>query len=432
MKPPPPDYGLRLTRAWTHVLRSASLLVLLWTSLESVRCQSRGPRFRLPDVPYDYVELRMPHGLPGLPLHRRSITGDAERANDLATLGRVLFYDKQLSANRSRSCASCHQQERGFADSSRRSRGFRGRRTHRNSMSIANLRFHRGRLFWDGRSRQLEEMVMMPITDEIEMGLSISRLVRRLRADRDYDPLWVAAFGSAEVSRERIAKALAAFVRAIVSLQSKFDRGYAAAGDVAKDFDNFTPAENRGKAMFYGVNGNVRHSCAACHVERIPSPCGNTFLINAGMFSSYSLSNNGLDSINSRVDRGLGAVSGRSGDEGMFRAPSLRNIEVTGPYMHDGRFATLAEVVRFYAHGVRLHENLGEAMRPKAIGDAGWSRHPASASGSVLTGRHVSPIAGPPGFPMGSREQRDLVAFLLTLTDHALLTDPRLSDPFVR
>ena len=408
------------------------MLLLLWTLVGMIPAQDVKPRFRLPEATYDYLTLRMPRGLSGVPLPRRSDTADRERQNATATLGRVLFYDRQLSANHSRSCASCHQQRRGFADASRRSKGFRGQRTHRNSMSIANLRFHRGNLFWDGRTRRLEDLVLMPIADEIEMGLPVRDLIQRLRADRGYDPLLLAAFGSVEVTRERIASALAAFVRAIVSLQSRFDAGYAVAGDVAVDFANFSASENRGKAMFYGVNGSVAQSCAACHVERVPSPCVNAYTVNAVMLSSSRPRNNGLDGGAGRDDQGLSVVSGRSEDRGKFRAPSLRNIEVTGPYMHDGRFQALAEVVKFYAHRVQLHANLDHVLRPDARGGGAWARAGQRSGNAVTIGSPVRTVGAPPGFPMGSREQRDLVAFLRTLTDHELLRAPRFSDPFVR
>ena len=299
-------------------------------------------------------------------------------------------------------------------------------------MSIANLRFHDRRLFWDGRTWRLEDLVLMPIEDEIEMGLPLMALVRRLRADRDYEPLLMAAFGSTDVTRKRIAEALATFVRAIVSLQSKFDAGYADAGSVAEDFKNFSASENRGKALFFGVGSSVRHSCAACHVERVPTQCGRAFVVNPVMLSSDRCQNNGVDSGKDGDDPGYGAVSGRDKDYGKFRAPSLRNIEVTGPYMHDGRFRTLAEVVKFYAHGVRLHDNLDEVLRPRTAGHGGWHSSPVQASNSSMIGTPVMPVGSPPGFPMGSQEQRDLVAFLRTLTDHELLTAPRLSDPFVR
>lgn len=408
------------------------LLLAMWSSLATIRAQDQPTRFRLPEVPYDYVELQMPDGLPGVPLPERSDTEDTHRANALAAFGRVLFYDRQLSANGSRSCASCHQQKLGFADDKKRSKGFRGKRTHRNSMSIANLRFHDGRLFWDGRSSRLEDLVLMPIDDVIEMGLPLADLVARLREDKEYEPLLEAAFGSGRVTRDRIAEGLAAFVRAIVSLQSKFDVGYAAAGSVRHDFANFSKSENRGKALFFGIGGSIRHSCASCHVERVHTFCGTCFRINPAMFASPHCRNNGIDRGKRSDDPGFSAISGKPEDRGKFRAPSLRNIEVTGPYMHDGRFETLVEVVKFYANGVRRHANLDDVLRPSKTAGAGWGGSRGRPIGPLTLGTPSTPISLPSGFPMGSREQKHLVAFLRTLTDHKLLSDPRYSDPFVR
>jgi len=298
-----------------------------------------------------------------------------------ATLGRVLFYDKRLSLNQTISCASCHQQAHGFSDPAKFSTGFNGGHTDRNSMGLANARWYqRGSFFWDERSATLEIQVLEPIQNPVEMGMTLPALVTRLSTEPFYATLFNDAFGSPEVTSGKISRALAQFVRSIISTHTKFDVG------AANGFTNFTAQENLGRQIFNGA-GN----CAACHGSDnfVPGP---------------AINNNGLE--NPYVDKGVGAVTGRTQDEGLFKVPSLRNIALTAPYMHDGRFATLAEVVEFYNSGVVAHPNLSPPLR----------------------------VGGPNGAPrrlnLTANEKAALIAFLNTLTDTSLPTDSRFSDPF--
>ena len=325
-----------------------------------------------------------------------------------ATLGRVLFYDRQLSRNNTIACASCHHQQRAFSDPRRFSVGFEGGLTQRNAMGLANLRYtilkdSRPGFFWDERAPTLEAQVLMPIQDKVEMGMKLPALETKLRALPYYPPLFKAAFGSTEVTRERIGKAVAQFMRAMRSFNSRFDRAAKSSGndDYSKDFDVFTAEENLGKSLFIdGVGGVAEIGCAHCHVPP-------TF----GMPKSF---NNGLDL--EYADQGLGAREVPTNDpftptnDGKFKAPSLRNIALTAPYMHDGRFKTLEQVLEHYSSGVHPHANLGLAFSDvKPAGDKGTS-----------------------GFNLTPQQQSALVAFLKTLTDEAFLSDPRFSDPFAR
>ncbi|HEX5051314.1 MAG TPA: cytochrome c peroxidase [Planctomycetota bacterium] len=386
--------------------------------------QTRTPRFTLPEQPYDYATIAAPEHLP---VALRASNTAAPTVDAQATLGRVLFYDPLLSRNHTRSCGSCHQQDRAFADGRARSRGFAGHLTRRNSMSIANLRFHEGGLFWDARASSLETMVLMPIQDPVEMGLGLDELVQRLRSEPAYPELFGKAFGTPAVDRDRIAAALAQFVRAIVSLRSKYDVGLALAQEVDRDFPNFTAAENRGKRLFFGSDGDRRNSCAACHTQRIPTWCGNAFFVDPVMFDSEQCHNNGVDAGARRDDPGHAEVTHRDEDRGKFRAPSLRNVELTGPYMHDGRFATLADVLQFYSERVRSHPQLDGVLGGNgAAASAGWGgggAPPPSAPVATIVGRQL-------GFPLSRRDREDLLAFLKTLTDHHLVADPRFADPF--
>lgn len=323
-----------------------------------------------------------------------------------ATLGRVLFYDTRLSVNDSIACASCHLQENAFSDPRRFSVGFADGRTTRNSMGLANLRFSnlggsRPGFFWDERAATLEDQALIPIQDPIEMGMNLQDLERKLQDTSYYPALFDAAFGSPQVTSDRIAKALAQFMRAMVSFDSKFDRGAKTASDDTEDFANFTDEENLGKKLFIeGVGGVGEIGCAHCHVP--PT------------FSMPKSFNNGLEV--EYQDQGLGARGVPPNDpftpsnDGKFKAPSLRNIALTAPYMHDGRFETLEEVIDHYSNGVHPHENLGLAFPEDArVGSDQLS-----------------------GFGLTDAQKSALIAFLMTLTDEAFVSDPRFSDPFPR
>ncbi len=340
----------------------------------------------LPAVLLNYANATIPG------YYRRGRLGDADNTpednpitNAGATLGRVLFYDVKLSANDTVSCASCHQQESGFSDPATLSVGFDGRLTGRHSMGLANARFYEGgHFFWDERAETLEDQVLMPIQDSVEMGMTLTALEAKLQATDYYGPLFEAAFGDDTVTSDRISKALAQFVRAIVSTGTKYDSAFVGGG-TPQDFEAvFTDEEIQGLVLF-GQGGNREGrslGCAACH--------GTPGHI------SETVHNNGLD-ITVTGDDGAGNKQ--------FKAPSLRNIAVTAPYMHDGRFATLEEVIEFYNSGVQPNPNLDQRLR------------------------------GPGGQPrrlnMTQAEKDALLAFLGTLTDESLLADERFSDPFV-
>lgn len=423
-------------------------VVIVVVAVGAARAQAatlgKVPRFSLPDVPYDYspraaaglsARFPLPQRDGGAPKHGcgpavAPFVGPVppDRFDDLVTLGRVLFHDPLLSKNGTRSCASCHQQQHGFADPQPRSRGVHGRPTRRNSMAIANLGMHPGPFFWDGRVPTLEQMVLMPIEDAIEMGMTLDAMCDRLAVEPGYAELFTKAFGQPLVTSGLVAEALAQFVRSIVSLRSRYDEGLAAAGDVDRDFPGFTPAENRGKRLFFGTKERP-HSCAACHVQHVPSGCGSVLDVLNLQGSGFFV--NGIDRGRVGDDPGRGAVTRKNGDLGSFRAPSLRNIELTAPYMHDGRFATLEAVVDFYASKVRMHANLD----PLLGGDgqrSGWGSSAPPAAASTLPGSMHAIVGRPTGMLLSGRERADLVAFLKTLTDWELVHDERFADPFVR
>ncbi len=354
----------------------------------------------LPATPYNYArQLTPPHFYSqalgnGSAVDQRVVPPDNPLTDEGATLGRVLFYDRSLSKNGLVSCASCHSQALGFDDPTRFSIGFEGRITGRHAMGLANAVFNvRGRYFWDERAASLEEQVLQPFTDEIEMGLAPGQLEEIVSARPFYDPLFEAAFGDTNVSEGRIARALAQFVRSLLSATAPYDVARARVGDPLWPFPDFTDEQNRGKQLFMAGRAQGGAGCASCHAtEAFVTPA-------AGPTS------NGLDADSER-DRGAGSHDDRPQALGTFRVASLRNIAVRAPYMHDGRFSTLDEVIDHYSSGVRPHPNLGDALR----NDDG------------------SPVR----FDFSQADRAALIAFLETLTDQSFLENPKFSDPFRR
>ena len=308
----------------------------------------------------------------------------------VATLGRVLFYDLRLSTNNRSSCAACHQQRIGFTDPLRFSNGIStAGTTDFHAMRLGNLRYWRpGSAFWDRRMPTAEAQASQPLHSLVEMGWGetaggIDALLRKMAATAYYPDLFAWAFGSATISEPRIQQALAQFVRAMVSHDSRWDAGYArvfstTAPNRALDVDlpNFTAQENHGRHLFMTSVDQGGAGCASCH--RPP-----TFALAADARS------NGLD----------------AGETRLFKAPSLRSVGLSGPYMHDGRFATLAEVIDFYASGIQD----GPALDPR-LRDGGAPRR----------------------LHLDATDRAALVAFLKTLDDPVLTTDPRFGDPFRR
>lgn len=285
-------------------------------------------------------------------------------------LGKALFFDKRLSKNDTQSCASCHDSSKAFADVGKRfSTGVAGIAGKRNAQPLFNLAWQDG-FFWDGRAKTLREQVLMPVTDPHEMNADLDAVVAKLGADEKMTRQFQSAFGQSEPSAANIARALEQFLLTLVSQDSKFDR--ATRGEA-----EFTAEEKRGLELFvteYDPARNLRGAdCFHCH--------------GGNLFTSRRYSNNGLDA--ESTDLGRFVATGDPLDTGKFKVPSLRNVAVTGPYMHDGRFETLEQVIDHYDHGVQRSANL----------DPNLAKHPSVGLG--LTGS----------------DKRALVSFLKTLTD---------------
>jgi len=345
----------------------------------------------LPSTPYNYAN----PPLPGY-LTTPNITGQINTpgnnavTDNGATLGRVLFYDKNLSINNTIACASCHKQADAFADAVVKSSGFNGGLTGRNSMSLVDAAYYPAqRFFWDQRAATLEIQVLTPVQDMVEMGMTLPALETKLRALAYYPVLFKKAFGDTAISSDRVSKALSQFVRSIVSYQSKYDAGrvtFPVNPPPAPNtpFPNFTAQENRGKEIFMSPIGG----CNPCHGTET--------------FTAPQEKNNGLDL--TTIDRGFGAVQNNTALDATFKVPSLRNIERSAPYMHDGRFTTLEQVVEHYNSGVQNHPNLSPQLK--------------------------LPNGQPRLLNLSDADKAALVAFLKTLTDPAIATDVKFSNPF--
>lgn len=370
--------------------------------------QVNGPQPNLPPTPFNYANLPLPRhftdptAIPGfLPIVQSDNTPGNNQVTDAgATLGRVLFYDKRLSVNNAVACASCHIQAAGFSDPAPRSLGFAGGQTGRHSMSLANARYYdNGRMFWDERASTLEEQVLLPIQDSVEMGMTLPALEQKLARAAFYPALFQAAFGDSTITSDRISRALAQYVRSIVSYRSKFDQAMVAGPGESPDFEAvFTPQELLGLAVYQGFPGitATNMQCNQCHATATQT-LGAAGAPPPGPPPGPFATNNGLDL--NPVDPGAG--------NGRFKSPSLRNISVTGPYMHDGRFPALDNVITFYAQGVVDSPNTAPQLR--------------------VGGQPGNPIER---FTLTPDERAGLVAFLQTLTDQPLLTDVKYSNPF--
>ncbi len=314
--------------------------------------------------------------------------------NEKATLGRVLFYDGHLSLNNAISCASCHKQELGFADNIRFSTGYEGRLTGRNSQSIANLSgqdtFFSNNfianpstpLFWDGRETSVKNLINRPITNHIEMGIAdASVLPGKLSALPFYPPLFAKAYdGDSTITSDRISECVTAFLISIQAHNTKLDK-YLAGDNTA-----LNSMELQGMKLF-----TDKYNCEGCH--RVMS--GQYFMsgfIDIGLDENYT-------------DIGNGAVTKNTSDYGKFAVPSLRNIALTAPYMHDGRFKTLDDVLNHYSHGIQNSPNLNEVLRDYSTNQ-------------------------PRTMNITESDKKMLIAFLNSLTDYNMVSDPKFSNPF--
>jgi cytochrome c peroxidase len=302
-------------------------------------------------------------------------------------LGRMLFYETRLSVNNRISCATCHRQQYAFTDGKRFSTGVDGSLTDRNSMSLVNLLWIRN-FFWDGRAAGLEKQAETPLTNPHEMGQALTISAQKLQNTTVYPSLFNKAFGSSVITGSMIVKALAQFERTLISANSKYDQ-------YLRGQYKPTASELNGITLFFSNPDPANHirgaACAHCHGG--PKTFNELF------------HNNGLDSL--PKDVGREKITGQAYDKGRFRVVTLRNIALTAPYMHDGRFKTLEEVLDQY----------NEHIQPSATLSIFLQNNSNTLNGSTLG--------------LTAQEKTDIIAFLHLLTDSSFITDKHFSIPFL-
>lgn len=345
---------------------------------------------------YDW---KLPRGFPP-PV----VPADNPMTEAKVTLGRYLFYDTRLSGNGTQSCGSCHQQDKAFTDGRAVGRGSTGETHHVGAMSLVNVAYAAVLTWANPSMRTLEEQILVPMYGDrpIELGLTASdTYLQALRRDARYPTLFREAFGDETIARDRVVKAIATFERAIVSARSPYDRYH-----FDRDDSAISDAAKRGEILFHSrglscftCHGGIHFSGAMGTTSRSgPVEFHNTGLYNVRGAISYPEGNAGVYDITHDPK-----------DVGRFKAPTLRNIAVTAPYMHDGSVPTLDAAIEHYAAGGRT------------IAD-GPNR------GVGRDNPNKSEAIG--GFALTPEQRADLVAFLESLTDTALLYDPRFSNPF--
>jgi len=317
-------------------------------------------------TPFDLV---IPDGFPVM-----EIPGDNPMTKEGVALGRKLFYDPILSADNTLSCADCHNPEYSFTDDGNRfSEGIDGIKGERNSMAVINVGWM-DRLFWDGRAAGVETQALEPVPNPIEMHLEWTEAAEKLKDHADYPRLFFKAFGTYEIDSVLITKAIAQFERTLISSNSKWDRYLRGEAEL-------TPAEAMGYEVFFTEKGDCFH----CHATIL--------------YTDNLPHNNGLDSL--QVDPGYEAITGNPADHGKFKTPTLRNAVFTAPYMHDGRFGTLEEVIDFYSENVKWSPTIDPLMKKVNQG----------------------------GVRLSEQEKASLLAFLKTLTDTSFLSNPDFIAP---
>jgi len=340
----------------------------------------------IPMFPYDYTF--------SLPKHTSLFSAPIDK--DIATLGRVLFYDKGLSSDGKISCASCHKQELAFSDDLDFSVGVENRRTARNSIalgSVLNFAAYYGDnggipFFWDNRAARVQDQSKATLGNPLEMDMPMHKVAQVVHSKEYYKPLIKAAYGKETMTEAQILDAIGTFVNSITNYNTKFDKvldaemtGFNMIGSVSKNFSGFTAAENRGKKIYID-------NCASCHGANSARP-------------PMLMANNGLDIV--YEDEGVGQMTGRTNEKGKFKVPTLRNIARTAPYMHDGRFKSLSDVIDHYSTGIKNHPNL-----------------------DIMLKNNGQPIK----MNFTEAQKSDLVSFLLTLNEEVSVVDDKFADPF--
>lgn len=327
---------------------------------------------------------------------RFTVPEDNPLTTESIALGRRLFYDPILSSNNQVSCATCHKQALAFTDGLTTSVGVSGTSLSFNAMSLVNLMWGPQHFFWDGRSTSLEDQALHPIEHRDEMARNIDDLVVALKKDNTYKQLFKQAFG--KVTAQGIVKALANFQRTLISANSRYDQYLR--GEIT-----LSPQEEQGRKLFMAhpdTKVSLRGgNCIDCHSQFLTSGFATAF---------DGFSNNGLDN-DQTLQPGLFALTNNAAHRGLFKVPTLRNIAVTAPYMHDGRFATLEQVLAHYNGGIKRSKTLSPLI--------------IEADNIAKTQNdHIS-------LNLNEQEIVAIIAFLHTLTDEEFLANTAFANPFL-
>lgn len=331
---------------------------------------------------------------------RFSTPVDNPLTNEAVALGRQLFYDVRLSGNNQVSCATCHKQALAFTDGKKTSVGASGNPLAFNSMSLVNLMWGPRHFFWDGRTNSLEEQALQPIQHVDEMDQNIDELIAELSDIDEYEALFEAAYG--EINQANIAKALSSFQRTLISANSRYDQFLR--GEI-----RLTEQEELGRKLFVAhpdVKASLRGgNCIDCHSQ----------FLTGGFNTLYDgFSNNGLDT-EANLQPGLQAVTNNSAHRGLFKVPTLRNIALTAPYMHDGRFNTLEAVLDHYNEGIQASSTLSPLIME--ANNTAYNND---------TGKAIQR----PSLNLNPQEKKAIVAFLNTLTDQQFINNQKFTNPF--
>ena len=359
-------------------------LVIVALGLTGCHTENLAAMDPAPAAPTPYA-LTVPAGFP-----TPAVPADNPLTVEGVALGRMLFYEKKLSSTGTMSCGSCHQQSKAFTDGLARAVGVDGVPSPRGAMSLANVLWSTT-LNWDGSFATLEKQVPHPIENAIELHQPLTVGVSKLQATRTYPPLFRAAFGTATITNDLVAKALAQFERTLISGSSRYDKYRLTRQGLNVD-------EMAGLVLYnvHIIPGRLRGAeCFHCHTQPL-------------MSSSYEgrFFNNGLDQ--TFADAGRGSLTGLPNDQGKFLEPTLRNIALTAPYMHDGRFKTLEEVLDHYSDHVQMASPSLDVNLIQGLNNAPFGTH----------------------MELTATEKRQVIAFLKTLTDSTFITDERFSNPF--
>lgn len=327
-------------------------------------------------------ELEIPSHFPAM-----IIPADNPMTVEGVALGRKLFWEKKLSGDNTQACGSCHAPSSAFSDPNQFSTGIDGLEGNRNSMALINLGWDNF-FFWDGRSATLEEQILQPVINPIEMHETWPNAVAKLSQSAEYRNMFYRAFGETGIDSTKVSKAIAQFLRTMISGQSKFDVMYKFENNLTLSaveqsiYQTVTSDEWAGYDLFKSLNGA---DCFHCH--------------NGPLMQVQKFSNNGLDA--TFTDNGRGDITGNSNDNGKFKVPTLRNIEFSAPYMHDGRFATLDDVINHYSHGINMSPTIDPLIE----------------------------FAFQGGVQLDAFEKDLIKKFLMTLSDETFINNPDFQEP---